>query len=100
MDNKQSDKFFRNYNSWVSGNTLKFGNLTNQRVVPEFVNSIKRLYYKFGHTTIILDFSEVTKIYPYPTAAIAGYIHYFKHELGLTFEYENIPKYLKNIHFF
>lgn len=100
MSNKQSDTFFKNYNTWVFGNTLKFGNLTNQRVVPEFVNSIKRLYFKFGHKKIILDFSEVDKIYPYPSAAIAGYIHYFKNTLNIEFEHINIPKYLNNIHFF
>ena len=75
MKQKNEDLYFKNYNTWVKGNTLKFANLTNPRVVPEFINSIKRLFFKFKHTTIILDFSEVDKIYPYPTAVIAGYIY-------------------------
>lgn len=91
--------YFKNYNTWVKGNTLKFGNLTNQRVVPEFVNSIKRLFFKFKHDYIILDFSEVEKIYPHPTAAVAGYIHYFKEELGVHFEFINVPDYLQKVHF-
>lgn len=99
MDNKVDNNYFKNYNSWAFGNTFKFGNLTNQRVVPEFVNSIKRLHFKFGHNKITLDFSEVDKIYPYPTAAIAGYIHYFKTTLHIEFEFINPPKYLDAIHF-
>ena len=83
----QKPPYFKNYNSWAKGNTFKFGNLTNQRVVPEFVNSIKRLFFKFDHKHIILDFSEVDKIYAYPTTAIAGYIYYFKEKLGVTFMY-------------
>ncbi len=91
--------FFKNYNSWVYDNVFKFGNLTNQRLVPEFINSIKRLRLKFGHKKIILDFSEIDRIYPYPTTAIAGYIHYFENTLGVEFEYKDAPRYLKKISF-
>ena len=55
---------------------LRFANLINQRLVPEFINSVKRLHLKFGHNKIILDFEEVGKVHPYPTTAIAGYMHY------------------------
>jgi hypothetical protein len=92
--------FFKNYNSWVNGNTFKFRNLTNQRVVPEFINSIKRLHFKFHHKKIILDFSEVETIYPYPTAAVAGYIHYFQNNLGVEFEAVGLPTYLVRARFF
>ncbi len=91
--------FFKNYNSWISQNTFRFRNLTHQRLVPEFINSIKRLHYKFGHKKIILDFEEVEKIYPYPTTAIAGYIRYFKEYEQINFEFINVPSYLKRIHF-
>lgn len=99
MKQKNEDLYFKNYNTWVKGNTLKFANLTNPRVVPEFINSIKRLFFKFKHTTIILDFSEVDKIYPYPTAVIAGYIYYFKEKLSVKFEFINVPIYLERLHF-
>ncbi|GAA3629701.1 STAS-like domain-containing protein [Flavivirga jejuensis] len=91
--------FFKNYNCWVKDNIFKFSNLSNQRLVPEFINSIKRLHFKFKHTKIILDFSEVDKVYPYPAAAIVGYIYYFENELGIEFEYLNMPTYLKKISF-
>ncbi len=91
-------KFFRNYNCWIKDNTFKFGNLTNQRLVPEFINSIKRLYYKFGHKKIILDFEEVGTVFPYPTAAIAGYIDYFFRNHEIEFELINTSRYLNHIH--
>lgn len=99
MIRKKKELFFRNYNCWVKGNVFKFGNLTNQRLIPEFINSIKRLHFKFGHKKIVLDFSEVDKIYPYPTTSIAGYIHYFETQLGVEFEYKDLPAYLKRINF-
>lgn len=92
-------KFFKNYNTWTHDNVLKFANLTNQRVVPEFINSIKRLHLKFKHQKIVLDFSEVDTIYPYPTTAIAGYIHYFRNKYDIEFEFVDTPKYLTKIHF-
>lgn len=91
--------YFKNYNTWTKGNELKFANLTEQRVVPEFINSIKRLHLKFKHQKIVLNFEEVDTIYPYPTTAIAGYIHYFKEKHHVEFELINVPKYLKNIRF-
>jgi len=35
--NKQ---FFKNYNCWIESNTLRFRNMTNQRLVPEFINCV------------------------------------------------------------
>lgn len=90
---------FKNYNCWIRDNIFKFGNLTNQRLVPEFINSIKRLHFKFGHKTIILDFEEVDKVFPYPATAISGYIDYFKNNLDVEFEFINTSKYLDFIHF-
>lgn len=87
--------FFRNYNSWVSENKFRFGNLTNQRLIPEFINSMKRLIYKFGHKNILLDFKEVSSIHPLPIVPIAGYIHYFKNQ-GVRFEFINQSTYLVN----
>jgi len=90
---------FKNYNCWIRDNIFKFGNVTNQRLVPEFINSIKRLHFKFGHKTIILDFEEVDKVFPYPATAISGYIDYFKNNLDVEFEFINTSKYLDFIHF-
>lgn len=91
--------FFRNYNCWIRDNVFRFGNLTNQRLVPEFINSIQRLHFKFGHKKIILDFEEVDKIYPYPSTAISGFINYFRDNLNIEFEFINTSKYLNYIHF-
>lgn len=91
--------FFRNYNCWIRDSVFKFGNLTNQRLVPEFIISIKRLYYKFGHKKIILDFEEVGKVYPYPSTAISGYIDYFRENLDIDFKFINTSQYLDYIHF-
>lgn len=91
--------FFKNFNCGVYDNVIRPYNLTEQRLVPEFINSLKRLYFKFGHRKIIIDFEKVAAVYPYPTVPLAGYIHYFQKELGTEFEFINIPTYLKKIHF-
>jgi len=57
--------YFQNYNMWIQDNTIRFGNLSNQRIIPEFINSINRLVNKFGHKEITLNFAEVTKIFPF-----------------------------------
>lgn len=93
------NRFFKNYNTWVSGNELRFSNLSNQRVVPEFINSVKRLHLKFKHKKIKLNFEEIKTIYPFPTTAICGCIHYFKNKYEIEFEFLNVPEYLQNIHF-
>lgn len=97
--NFEHNKYFRNYNCKAFENTIKFENLTNQRLIPEFINSLKRLHFKFRHKKIILDFENVEAVYPYPSVPIAGYIHYFKENLNVEFEYINVPTYLKKIHF-
>lgn len=45
----EHNKYFRNYNCKAFENTIKFENLTNQRLIPEFINSLKRLHFKFRH---------------------------------------------------
>jgi hypothetical protein len=92
-----SEKFFRNYNSLIKDNCFKFLNLTRQRLVPEFINSLNRLILKFGHDEIILDFSEVAKVYAYPTVPIVGIIEYFKKNKGINFIYQNTTEYLEYI---
>lgn len=96
---KQQNSFFKNHNSVVYENVIKPYNLTNKRLIPEIINGLKRLHFKFKHKKIIIDLEEVKKVYPYPTVPIAGYIHYFREELGVEFEFKNIPTYLKKIHF-
>lgn len=93
------NKFFKNYNTWASENEIRFKNLTHQRVVPEFINTVKRLNLKFKHSKIVLNFEEVVKIYPYPTTAIAGCIDFFKENNNIEFEMKNMPSYLRNIFF-
>jgi anti-anti-sigma regulatory factor len=93
------NKFFKNYNCWIQENTIRFGNLSNQRVIPEFINSINRLIYKFEHKKVILDFSEVKQIYPFPVVPVSAYIQYFKENNDIEFEFSNMPKYLKNTNF-
>ncbi len=91
--------YFKNYNCGVYDNVIRPYNLTEQRLVPEIINSLKRLHFKFGHNKIVVDFEKITTVYPYPTVPLAGYIHYFQNELGVDFEFINIPTYLKKIHF-
>lgn len=91
--------YFKNYNCAVYENVLKPYNLSNKRLIPEVINGLKRLHFKFGHNKIIVDLERVGKVFPYPTVPIAGYIHYFKEELNVDFEFVNVPTYLKKIHF-
>jgi len=95
----KSHKHFSHHNCWMKENTLRIGNLTSQRLVPEFIISLNRLVHKFNHKHIILDFEEVDTIYPYPTTALAGYIDYFTSTGGVEFEYINVPKYLGHFNF-
>lgn len=91
--------FFKNENTWLKGNTLRFGNLTTSRVIPEFIKSIQRATAKFNHKTIILDFSEVKQVYTSVIVPVSGYIDYFQSQRGINFEFINIPNYLENIRF-
>ncbi len=99
MNSNKDTRFFQNYNTWTDGNELRFANLSNQRVVPEFINSIKRLHLKFKHKKIKLNFEEIDTIYPFPTTAISGCIHYFRNKYNIEFEFLNTPKYLNKIQF-
>lgn len=91
--------YFRNYNSAIYENVLKPYNLTNKRLIPEVINGLKRLHFKFGHNRIVIDLERIEKVFPYPTVPVAGYIHYFKEELNVDFKFINVPTYLKKIHF-
>lgn len=91
--------YFWNYNSRAFENVIQPFNLTNQRLIPEVINSLKRLYFKFGHKKIMIDLQKIEKVSPYPTVPVAGYIHYFKEEYNVDFEFINVPTYLKKIHF-
>lgn len=91
--------YFKNYNCAVYENVLKPYNLTNKRLIPEVINGLKRLHFKFGHDKIVIDLERIEKVFPYPTVPVAGYIHYFKEELNVDFEFINVPTYLKKIHF-
>ena len=95
----KQNKHFKNYNCWIEENTIRFGNMTNQRIVPEFINSINRLVYKFGHRNIILNLSEITTVFPFPVVPISAYIQYFKEKEGIEFQFKDLPPYLKNINF-
>ncbi len=94
----QDRKYYKSYNSWVKGNTFKFANLSEHRVVPEFIVSMQRLINKFKHTNIILDFSEVKTIFTSPTVQISAYIEYYKSK-GITFEVIGASSYLLNTYF-
>lgn len=91
--------YFKNHNCAVFDNVLRPYNLTNKRLIPEVINGLKRLHFKFGHKKIIIDLAEVETVFPYPAVPIAGYIHYFKEILGVDFEFINVPTYLRKIHF-
>ena len=91
--------YFRNYNSGVYDNVIKPYNLTNRRLIPEMINALKRLHFKFGHNKIVIDLQKIEKVSPYPTVPIAGYIHYFREHLNVDFEFVNVPTYLRKIHF-
>jgi hypothetical protein len=93
---KNSEK---NYNSYLEGNTVKFANLTNQKLIPEFIRSMNRLVYIFRHKQINIDCGEVTKVYPLPAVPIVGCINYFKEKEGIKIKYRNLSSYLKYIDF-
>ncbi|OFX28142.1 MAG: hypothetical protein A2033_08505 [Bacteroidetes bacterium GWA2_31_9] len=96
---RRPTSFFRNYNSGVYDNVIKPYNLTNKRLIPEVINALKRLHFKFGHKKIIIDLQKIEKVFPYPTVPVAGYLHYFREELNVDFEFINVPTYLRKIHF-
>ncbi|MDR4988571.1 MAG: hypothetical protein RG741_07020 [Bacteroidales bacterium] len=99
MSYRKKRKYFWNYNSKVYDNVIRPYNLTNKRLIPEVINSLKRLHFKFKHQKIIFDLEQIEKVFPYPTVPIAGYIHYFRTELNVEFEFINVPTYLRKIHF-
>lgn len=96
---RQPGLYFRNYNSRTYDNVIRPFNLTNKRLIPEIINSLKRLHFKFGHKKIVFDLQQIEKVFPYPTVPIAGYIHYFQESLNVEFEFINVPTYLRKIHF-
>jgi len=97
MHNKD---YFKNYNCWIKGNVIRFANMTNQRLIPEFINSITRLVYKFKHKKIILDFEEVDMVFPLPVVPIISYIDFFKETEKIDFEFINLNGYLKHLNVF
>jgi anti-sigma regulatory factor (Ser/Thr protein kinase) len=92
--------FFKNYNSRAWENNIELYNLDNPRLVPEFINSIKRLHFKFKHNEINIYLNKVTSVYPYPTIPIVAIVEYFKKNLNVKINYIEPPTYLKKIHFF
>lgn len=89
--------YFKNYNCWIKDNRIRFSNMTNQRLIPEFINSICRLVYKFKHKKIILDFEEVDTVFPLPIVPIVSYIDFFRNIESIEFEFINLSGYLKHI---
>ncbi len=96
---RQTRPFFKNYNSSVHDNVITPYNLTHRRLIPEMINALKRLHFKFRHQKIIINLERIERVSPYPTIPIAGYIHYFKEHLNVDFEFINVPTYLRKIHF-
>lgn len=89
--------YFPNYNCWIKDNRIRFANMTTQRLIPEFINSVGRLVYKFNHKKIVLDFEEVDAVFPLPIVPIISYIDFFKNEENIDFEFINLSGYLKHI---
>jgi len=94
-DKFKDKKPFKNYYTWVNLNCVKFNNLREHRVVPEFILSLNRLVKKFNHKNIVLDVSDVLRVSPSPIVPIAGYIDYFKSQ-GISFELKGASSYLLN----
>ena len=92
--------FFRNYNSRTWENNIELHNLSNPRIVPEFINSLKRLHFKFKHSEINIHLENIDKVHTYPTIPIVALIEYFKKVLNVKINYINPPTYLKKVHFF
>jgi hypothetical protein len=92
--------FFKNFNSRTWENNIELYNLDYPRLVPEFINSIKRLHFKFKHNEINIHLNKVSSVYPYPTIPIVAIIEYFKKNLNVKINYIEPPTYLKKIHFF
>lgn len=99
MYSNKPRQYFWNTCSRAYGNKIIPLTLTDQRIVPEIINSLKRLHFKFGHKKIIFDLEKIQRVFPYPALPVAGYLYYFKNELDVDIEFVNIPTYLKKIHF-
>jgi len=94
---KIHNTYFWNNFTRISGNTLYFLNLTNPRVVPEFIFSIKRLIKKFGHKNIVLNFENAGYVYAYPITTIAGILHFYKNKYNINFTIVAKEKYFYNL---
>lgn len=93
------ENYNKNFNSNIKDSTIKLRNLTNQRLIPEFIRSMNRLIYKFKHKEITIDLEEITKVYPLPTVPIVGIINFFREKAGIHFKYKSLTDYLKYIDF-
>jgi len=78
--------------------TFVIGNLTDRKVIPEFIHNVKQHRRLGGGRKIILDMSNVKHVQPYPATVLAGYLHYFREE-GFEFELLKPNKYLRRIFF-
>lgn len=72
--------------------------MVNHALVSEFIETTTRLIKKFKHKKIVLDFTEVNKVFSSPCVQIAGYIQYFK-STGIEFEFIGVNPYLESTHF-
>lgn len=83
----------------IYDNVLEINDLSKRKVIPEVINSIKRLHFKFGHRNIKIDVTNIDKIYPFPTIPVRGVIDHFERNLDVQIDLVGEPTYLKKIHF-
>jgi len=78
-------------------NVLSFHSMSTPFIVGNFLTALHQGN-QLGYTDFVLDFSAVQAAYPNVCAPVAGIIEYHHSQLEYTFDFQNVPDFLKRTH--